>query len=164
MKTPVVCAVHGDALGGGLGIVAAADLAVVDPEARLGTPEIRVGLFPMVIMAALQRCVPRRALMEMILTGAMVSAADALRLGLVNRVSPAGKSVEVAVELASSIASRSSAVIGLGKSAFYRVSDMSYDDALAYLHTQLTLNLLTEDAMEGVSAFLERRDPMWRGR
>lgn len=164
MKKPIVCAVHGDALGGGLGLVAAADLAVADPGARLGTPEIQVGLFPMIILAALQRCVPRKALLEMILTGSKMPADEARSLGLINRVSAPGACMEEAMALARSLADRSSAVLGLGKAAFYRVADLPYDDALAYLHTQLSLNLLTEDAMEGVAAFLEKRQPDWRGR
>lgn len=161
---PVIAAVHGQAYGGGLGLVAACDLVVVDAEAKLGTPEIKVGLFPFVITAALQRCVPKRALLEMMLVGEPITAEDAVRLGLANRVAPAGDALEVAVQMASVIASRSRAIVGLGKRAFHQVADLSYEDALRVLNGRLSINLLTEDAMEGIAAFLARRDPEWKDR
>jgi enoyl-CoA hydratase len=164
VRVPVVAAVNGDALGGGLGLCAACDLAIVDPAARLGTPEVKVGLFPMIILAVLQRHVPRKALMELVLTGDRVSAERAVQLGLANRVSAPGASVDEALALAAAIASRSSAVVGLGKSAFYEASDLPYRAALRHLHDQLTLNLLTEDAAEGVAAFLQKREPQWKNR
>lgn len=164
MSLPIVAAAHGDALGGGLGLVVACDLAVADPTARFGTPEIKVGLFPWIILAALQRHVPRKALVELALVGERVSAERAVALGLVNRVSAPGEALSHAQELAATLASRSPAILGMGKAAFARVSDMAYDDALAYLHTQLSLNLLTEDAAEGVGAFLQKREPKWKGR
>jgi enoyl-CoA hydratase/carnithine racemase len=164
LRVPIVAAVNGDALGGGLGIAVACDLAIAEPGAFLGTPEIRVGLFPMMLLAVLQRHVPRKQLLELVLTGGKVPATRAVELGLVNRVSAEGHAVDEAVALASQIAARSPAVVRLGKAAFYQVSDMDYDDALSYLHTQLTLNLLTEDAAEGVGAFLQRREPRWKGR
>ncbi|MCO4743622.1 MAG: enoyl-CoA hydratase/isomerase family protein [Proteobacteria bacterium] len=163
-EKPVVAAVNGDALGGGLGLVAACDLAIADPRARLGTPEIKVGLFPWIILAPLQRHVGRKALMELVLTGERVSADRALELGLLNRLSEEGQALADAQALARVVASRSPAIVALGKNAFARVADMAYDDALAYLHTQLTVNLLTEDAAEGIGAFLQKREPNWKGR
>jgi enoyl-CoA hydratase len=164
LRVPVIAALNGDALGGGLGLAAACDLVVADPAASLGTPEIKLGLFPWIILAVLQRHVPRKVLMELVMTGEKVDAARAREIGLVNRVSAAGGAVEEAKALASVIAARSPAVLSLGKAAFYRVSDLDYEPALAYLHSQLTLNLMTEDAAEGVAAFLQRRDPQWKGR
>lgn len=164
LRVPVVAAVNGDALGGGFGLALGCDLVVVDPAARLGTPEIRVGLFPMVILAVLQRNVPRKPLLQMVLEGERIDAARALELDMVNAVSSPQGAVIEAMGLAHRLAQRSPAVLALGKEAFYRVADQSFDDALAYLHTQLTLNLLTEDAMEGIAAFLEKRDPTWKGR
>lgn len=164
LSKPVVAALNGDALGGGLGLALACDLVVADPKAQLGTPEIRVGMFPMVIMAVLQRDVPRKPLLEMVLDGQRISAERALALNMINRVSAPGAAVAEAQALAASLASRSPAVLALGKAAFHRVYDMRYDDALAYLNTQLTLNLLTEDAMEGIAAFLQKREPHWKGR
>ena len=164
LRVPVIAAVNGDALGGGLGLAAACDLVVADSEARLGTPEVKVGLFPWIILAALQRDVPRKPLLELVLTGGRWTAEEALAHGLVNRVAPAGTALESALEIAQVIASRSPAVLAWGKSAFYRIADQRYEDALAYMHAQLSLNLLTEDAMEGVAAFLQKREPQWKGR
>lgn len=161
---PLVAAVNGDALGGGLGLVAGCDLAVGDPEARLGTPEIKVGLFPWIILASLQRHVPRKALLEMVLIGERMDAARAQEIGLLNRVSAPGAALEEAKELAGRMAARSPAILAMGKRAFARVGDMTYEQALAFLHGQLSLNLLTEDAAEGVTAFLQKREPQWKGR
>jgi enoyl-CoA hydratase/carnithine racemase len=163
-RVPLVAAVNGDALGGGLGLAAACDIVVADVNARMGTPEVKVGLFPWIILAALQRDVPRKPLMEMVLTGGRWTAEEARGFGLVNRVAEEGKALTEAVALAQRVAARSPAVIAWGKKAFYRVEDQPYEDALAYMHAQLSLNLLTEDAMEGVTAFLQKREPRWKGR
>ena len=164
LRVPVIAAVNGDALGGGCGLAAACDLVVADPAARLGTPEIKLGLFPWIILAVLQRDVPRKALLEIVLTGDRWSAERARELGLVNQVSEPGGALSAARALGARIAAASPAVVTLGKAAFHRIADQPLDDALAYMHNQLTLNLLTEDAMEGVAAFLQRRDPTWKGR
>jgi enoyl-CoA hydratase/carnithine racemase len=167
-SVPVIAAVHGDALGGGLGLVAAADLVVAHAGARFATPEIKVGLFPLVITAVLQRAVPRKALLEMMFLGDKVDAEHAARIGLVNRVVPgaegANAALDAATELATRIAGHSRAVLGLGKRSFYDVADLDLDAALALLNGRLTVNLLTEDAAEGVSAFLGRRPPSWNHR
>lgn len=164
LRVPVIAALNGDALGGGCGLAAACDLVVADPEAKLGTPEIKLGLFPWIILAVLQRDVPRKVLLECVLTGEKWTAERARELGLVNRVSAPGAVLTEAHALGARIAAASPAVVGLGKAAFHRIADQSLDDALAYMHGQLTLNLLTEDAMEGVAAFLGRREPTWKGR
>jgi len=164
VRPPVIAAVNGDALGGGFGLAVACDLVVADPGAKLGTPEIRLGLFPMVILAVLQRNAPRKALMEMVLDGQKITAERALALDLINRISAPGQALAEATALARSLASRSPAVLALGKAAFHAVADRPFADALAYLNSQLTLNLLTEDAMEGMAAFLQKREPQWKGR
>ena len=164
LRVPVVAAINGDALGGGLGLAAACDLAVADETARLGTPEIRLGLFPWVITAVLQRNVSRKALMELMFLGEKQTAERAEALGLVNRVVPEGTAVSVALELAESIASRSPIATEMGKAAYHAVADLGLEDAVRFLNTQLTLNLMTEDAMEGVAAFLQKREPKWKGR
>jgi enoyl-CoA hydratase/carnithine racemase len=160
----LIAAVHGDALGGGLGLAVGCDLVVADEEARFGAPEIHVGLFPWIILAILQRNVPRKALLELVLLGEKRSAAEALALGLINRVVPAGTSLEAARSLATEIAMRAPIPLALGKAAFYQVADQDLPEALRYLATQLSLNLMTEDAMEGVASFLQKRQPTWKGR
>jgi enoyl-CoA hydratase len=163
-RLPIVAAVQGDALGGGLGLVVGCDLAMADPAARFGTPEIKIGLFPWIILAGLQRHVPRKALMELVMLGQRVGAERAVALGLVNRVSASGEALAESQDLAARLAAKSPAILSMGKAAFARIGDMAYDDALAYLHGQLSLNLLTEDAAEGIGAFLQKREPHWKGR
>lgn len=161
---PVVAALHGDAMGGGLGLASACDIVVAEEQARLGTPEIKLGLFPWIILAVLQRDVPRKKLAELVYTGGAWTAAEAERVGLVTRVVPEGQALDEAVRVASVIASRSPAVVKMGKAAFHRIADLDFDQALAFMHGQLSMNLLTEDAMEGIAAFLQKRDPEWKGR
>ena len=151
-------------MGGGLGLAAACDLIVADPAASFGTPEIKVGLFPWIITAVLRRDLPRKPLLELMLTGAKMDAARAERLGLVNRVSAPGQALIEALALAKDIASRSPAIIALGKAAFHATADLPIDAAVRQLHADLTLNLLTEDAAEGIGAFLQKRPPQWKGR
>ncbi|GMQ85799.1 MAG: enoyl-CoA hydratase-related protein [Acidimicrobiia bacterium] len=161
---PVVARVNGHAYGGGLGLVAASDLAICAEHARLGTPEITVGLWPMVITAVLKPLVPRRALFEMMLTGRRFDAAEAQRLGLVNRVAAADELDAAVDDLVEQLSANSPAVMALGKRAFYAVEDMDLDTALDYLHHGLTAVASTEDAAEGIEAFLDKRPPEWRGR
>jgi len=163
-SVPIIAAVHGDAMGGGLGLVAACDIVVAEKRARLGTPEIKLGLFPWIILAVLQRDVPRKKLAELVYTGGHWTADQAERVGLVNHVVDTGDALERAVEIGAVIASRSPAIVALGKGAFHEVADLDYEHALAFMHGQLSLNLLTEDAMEGIGAFLQKRAPEWKGR
>lgn len=164
LSRPVVAAVQGDALGGGLGLLAACDLAILDPAAQVGTPEVHVGLFPLVISAVLQRQVARKPLMELMLTGAKVDAHRAVALGLANRVSAPGAALAEANELAATLAKRSRAVLALGKAAFHQAADLPYEAALEMLNGRLTVNLLMEDASEGMAAFAQKRPPRWRDR
>lgn len=164
LTKPVIAAVDGDAMGGGIGLVAGCDLAVVAADARLGTPEVKVGLWPFVITAALQRNVPRKPLLQMMLTGARVSADDAVELGLANEVVEEGGALAAAVALAERIAGMSRAVVSLGKASFELASELPYEAALQVLNHRLTVGLLTEDAGEGIAAFLARRPPEWKDR
>lgn len=161
---PIVARVNGHAFGGGLGLVAAADIAICADHAQLGTPEITVGLWPMMITAVLKPIVPRRALLEMMLVGRRFDAAEAERLGLVNRVVNGDDLDAVVDEVVGGLAAQSPAAIALGKQAFYAVEDMDLDTALDHLHHGLTAIATTDDAAEGVGAFLERRPPEWTGR
>jgi enoyl-CoA hydratase/carnithine racemase len=161
---PTVCAAGGHVLAGALGIALACDLIVASDRASFGTPEIDVGAFPFMIMSLIYRNVPRKKANELLLLGERWSAQEALAAGLVNKVVPAeelGAAVEAwAVKLARS----SPVIMRLGKEAMRRQLDMPLDDALDYLRAQLTLALSTEDIVEGVTAFFEKREPQWKGR
>ncbi|MFY0530394.1 enoyl-CoA hydratase/isomerase family protein [Archangium gephyra] len=164
VRKPTVARVNGHALAGGLGLVLACDLAVATEQAELGTPEIDVGLFPMMMMALLQRHVGRKRALEMVLTGERMPAREALALGLLNRVVPAAELDPAVAALAGKLAGKSQAVLALGRRAFFTAEDMPLPAALEYLSSQLSLNVLSEDAAEGVTAFIEKRPPKWNDR
>lgn len=161
---PVVGRVNGHALGGGLGLVAGCDIAIAAESATFGTPEIGVGLWPMMITAVLRPLVPRRPLLEMMLTGRRFGAKEAAQLGIVNRVVLANELDSAVGETVDALASQSPAALALGKAAFYAVEDMDLDTALDHLHIGLTAVATTEDAAEGIKAFIDKRDPTWKGR
>jgi enoyl-CoA hydratase/carnithine racemase len=161
---PVVARVNGHAMGGGLGLVAASTFAVASTEAKLGTPEIDVGLFPMMIMAVLARHVPRRRLVQMMLLGEKLDAEEAARLGLVNQaVSPESLDAEVK-KLTDAIASKSPSTVRLGLRAFATQDDLDLETALPMLRDRLAECLATDDAREGLTAFLQKRAPRWTGK
>ena len=161
---PLVAAVRGYAMGGGLGLVAAADFAIAAEDATLGTPEIKRGLFPMMIMAQLQRVMPRRALMNMMLLGEKMTAREALALGLLSHVvSPAELDAKVA-EVAGKLAAQSPTAMRMGLSAFHHQADLPIQEAVPHLRDQLYALLKTEDAKEGLMAFFQKRAPVWKGR
>ncbi len=163
LTQPTVARVNGHALGGGLGLALACDLAIAADDVELGTPEVDIGLFPMMIMPLIFRHMPRRRALEMILTGERVPAKQAESLGLLNRAVPR-KDLDAAVaDLCARLARKSPAVLRLGREAYYRMSDMTFDAALDYLKCMLTINTLTEDAGEGIMAFLQKRPPEWKG-
>jgi enoyl-CoA hydratase/carnithine racemase len=161
---PVVARVNGHAMGGGLGLVAASTFAIASTDAKLGTPEIDVGLFPMMIMAVLRRHVPRRRLLEMMLMGERLDAHEAARLGLVNRaVDPASLDAEV-LKVTDAIGSKSPITVRLGLRAFVAQDDLELDKALPLLRERLAECLSTDDAREGLTAFLQKRPPKWTGK
>ncbi len=161
---PIIARVNGAAFGGGLGLVAASTFAVAAEGAELGTPEVNVGLFPMMIMAVLARLVPRRRLLEMMLLGERLKANEALGYGLLNRVVPADE-LDAAVEgLAAKVAQKSPAALRLGLGAFADQDDLALAEALPLLRERLGACLATDDAREGLTAFLEKRPPRWTGR
>jgi enoyl-CoA hydratase/carnithine racemase len=161
---PTICAAGGHVLAGALGIALACDLIVASEDASFGTPEINVGAFPFMIMALIYRNVPRKKANELLLLGERWSAEQALAAGIVNRVVPAGELDAAVAEWAARLAGSSPVIMRLGKEAMRRQLDMPLDDALDYLRAQLTLALSTEDVVEGVTAFFEKREPEWRGR
>jgi enoyl-CoA hydratase/carnithine racemase len=164
VRKPTVARVNGHALAGGLGLVLACDLAVAVESAELGTPEIDVGLFPMQVIALLQRHLGRKRALELVLTGDRLPAREALALGLLNRVVPAAELDGTVDALAGKVAGKSQAVLALGRRAFFAAEDLPLPAALELLASQLSLNVLTEDAAEGISAFLEKRPPKWNDR
>ena len=159
---PTVARVNGHALAGGLGLVLACDLAVAAEDVQLGTPEIDRGLFPMMVMALLQRHVWRKRALEWVMTGARYPAAEALSAGLLSRVVPRAELDAQVDALARTLAGKSRAVLALGKRAFLAAEDLPLGPALELLAAQLSLNTLADDAAEGVSAFLEKRAPAWK--
>ena len=161
---PSMVAANGHVLAGSLGIALACDLIVAKEGAGFGTPEINVGLFPFMIMALIYRNVPRKKTNEMLLLGERLTAEEAREAGIVNRVVPAEEFDAAVADWATKLASKSPVVMRLGKDAMWRQMDMPLMDALDYLSSQLTIELATEDAIEGVTAFFEKREPQWKGR
>ena len=161
---PTVCAARGHVLAGALGIALACDLIVATDDATFGTPEINVGTFPFMIMALIYRNVPRKKANELLLLGERWTAQEALSAGIVNRVVSEQEFDTAVADWAGKLAGRSPVIMRLGKQAMRRQLDMQLDDALDYLRAQLTLALSTEDIVEGVSAFFEKREPQWKGR
>lgn len=161
---PVVARVNGVAMGGGLGLVAACTFAVAVSDAKLGTPEIDVGLFPMMIMAVLARHVPRRRLLQMMLLGEKFDATEAQRIGLVNEVVPADGLDPAVARITSSLAAKSPLVVRLGLRAFADQDELELEAALPLLRNRLAECLATDDAREGLTAFLQKRPPQWTGK
>ena len=163
-RLPIVARVNGHALAGGFGLMLACDLVIASEDAQMGTPEIDRGLWPFMISAVLQRDLPRKVALEMMLTGSRVSAAEAARWGVINQVVPRDSLDETVVSVAEQIAAKSPLIVALGKRSFYRAEDMSFHDALEYLAGMLSVCLESEDTIEGVSAWLQKRKPEWKGR
>ncbi|MGI8920347.1 MAG: enoyl-CoA hydratase/isomerase family protein [Solirubrobacteraceae bacterium] len=161
---PTLCRANGHVLAGALGLALACDLIIAADSAGFGTPEINVGVFPFMIMALIYRNVPRKKASELLLLGERLSAQQALEAGIVNRVVAAAQLDEAVADWAGKLAAKSPLLMRLGKDAMWRQLDMPLLDALDYLRAQLSLALSTEDIVEGVSAFFEQREPVWKGR
>jgi len=161
---PSLCAANGHVLAGGIGLALSCDLLIAKEGATFGTPEINVGAFPYMIMAIIYRNVPRKKVNEMMLLGERLSAEQAVEFGLANKVVPAVEFDAAVSDWAAKLAAKSPVLMRLGHDAMYRQQDMAVDDALEFLRSQLSLTFSTEDIVEGVTAFFEKRDPQWKGR
>ncbi|WP_129675053.1 enoyl-CoA hydratase [Candidatus Chloroploca sp. Khr17] len=161
---PVIAQIHGIATAAGCQLAATCDLVVAADDARFATPGVKIGLFCSTPMVALSRAVPAKLALEMLLTGDPISASEAHQFGLVNRVVPIADLETTTLALAQKIASASSAVIGIGKQAFYRQINMPQHQAYGYAKEVMSFNATFADAQEGICAFLEKRPPQWSDR
>jgi len=158
---PVIAAVHGAAVANGCGLAAACDLTVASEDAHFGTTAINVGLYCFGPSAPVSRCLGKKRSLELLLTGDIIDAEEAHRIGLVNKVVPFEKLEESAMNVAQKLASKSPVALQMGKTSFYKMLDMGYNEAATYLADEFTTLCSTEDAKEGVSAFLNKRQPKW---
>ncbi|MCW2654217.1 MAG: hypothetical protein QOE41_1189 [Mycobacterium sp.] len=159
---PIVCAANGDVLAGALGIALACDLVIAKESIRLGCPEINVGAFPFMISALIFRATGRLVANELMMTGRLISAAEAAASGLVNKVVPDAEFDDALRRWVADIASKSPLLLGMGKRALAATRDLPLESALDYLQAQLALAFTTDDLAEGVLAFKEKRSARWR--
>jgi enoyl-CoA hydratase/carnithine racemase len=164
LPKPVIAAVQGTATAAGCQLVATCDLAVTSSAAKFATPGVQIGLFCSTPMVALSRNVPRKNAMEMLLTGDMISAEEALRIGLVNRVVTPGQERDEALVFARKVAAKSAHVVRIGKEAFYKQLELGLTSAYDYTAEVMVENMMARDAEEGIAAFVEKRDPKWEDR
>ena len=160
---PTVARVNGHALGGGLGVAAMCDIVIATENATLGSPEVDVGLWAMMITPAIVRAVGPKPALELMLTGRRLSATEALSLGLVSRVVTTAELDDAVDETVAALAAKSPATLRLGRDAIYAAESMGFDAALDFFQNGLTAVALTNDAAEGVAAFTEKRDANWTG-
>jgi len=164
LPKPVIACVHGPASAAGCQLVASCDLAIAAETAKFATPGVNIGLFCSTPMVALARNVARKHAMEMLLTGDLMDAQDARRIGLINRLVPAGTERAATLALARQIAAKSALTVKIGKEAFYRQLEMNLADAYRYAADVMVENMLARDAEEGIGAFIEKRTPTWEDR
>ncbi len=163
-KKPVIAKVHGAAYAAGCQLVASCDLAYSSKDALFATPGVNIGLFCSTPMVAVSRKINRKPMMKMLLTGEPIKAKFAKELGLINDYFPKSKLNSEVFKIAKKIASKSNLTIKIGKQTFYKQLEMPLDKAYAYTSKMMTINMLAMDAKEGISAFLEKRKPVWKNR
>lgn len=163
LPQPVIARVHGIATAAGCQLVATCDLAIAADTASFATPGVNIGLFCSTPMVALSRNVGRKQAMEMLLTGEMIDAPMALQFGLVNRVVSEDGLDDAVGAIAEKIATKSPLTLRIGKQAFYRQLESGLDDAYEYAGAVMVRNMMTDDATEGIDAFIEKRQPVWKG-
>lgn len=164
MGTPVIASVQDLAVANGIGVVASADLALAAEGARFGATAVNVGLFCMGPAVPLSRNLGRKKALELLLTGDMIDADEAYRIGLVNTVVPKEDLHGATLKMAAKIAAKSPLAVSLGKKSFYRMEDLEYTSAFELVNNHFAMLCSTEDAHEGVDAFLHKRSPQWKGR
>jgi len=164
LTLPLIARVNGHAMAGGMGLMGMCDMAIAVDSARLGMPEVKVGIFPMQIMAVLQRLIPSRKLYEMALTGEPITAAEAMELGLLNYVVPASELDAKLDWLLNRLLDKSPTAIRRGKYAMRITEQLNFDQSAVFMESQIGTLALTEDAAEGRAAFIEKRMPKWPGR
>ena len=163
LPKPVIAQVHGVATAAGCQLVASCDLAVAADDARFATPGVNIGLFCSTPMVALSSNVGRKAAMRMLLTGDLVDANTALRIGLISEVAPAAELDRRTAMLAEKLVAKSPLTLAIGKEAFYRQAELPLADAYAYAAEVMVANLSKRDAQEGIESFIEKRSPVWCG-
>lgn len=161
---PLIAAVNGYALGGGLGLIAMCDIGIASTKAKMGTTEIKIGGFPLVIMPLLLRTLGEKKTLELSLTGKLMDANEAKQYGVVSQVVEHEQLMDHVLAVASEIASYSPLAIKLCKKAFYDIRDMSIEDSLQYMASLRVTTFLSKDLQEGATAFIEKRQPIWKGR
>jgi enoyl-CoA hydratase/carnithine racemase len=164
MRTPVIGQVHGYALAGGCGLAVACDIVIASDDAIFGLPEIKLGLLPLMVLAPILRAGSPKRVLPLVLTGAELPAGEALAMGLVSQVVPRAELTGTVERLARTLAGYSPATVALAKEAFYTALELDHAKALPYLRDLLTIVARSEDAQEGIAAFLEKRPPRWTGR
>lgn len=163
-RLPIVARVNGAVMAGGMGLLCLCDLAIAVEGARFGTPESKLGLYPMMILGPMLRIVPRRRLMELCITGDPIDAAEAQAIGLVNHVVPAAELDARVDALLARIVDRSPTAVRLGKQGLQAMQDMSLREALEYAQVMIAVMAGTADAREGLAAFVDKRAPRWSGK
>ena len=162
LKTPSIAMIRGYALAGGCGLAMLPTFSIASENAKFGTPEINVGMWPMMVMAILFRTVGKKKGLELICTGDMIDAHEAERIGMITKVVPDQQLENEVAELANKLKTKSGSILGLGLEAFQNVADMEYNKAIAYLRDMAAILTNTPDSMEGTKAFAEKRKPVWQ--